>query len=34
MSQGFPGGSLVKNLPANAGNVDLIHGQSHVPRSD
>ena len=23
---GFPGGSVVKNLPANAGDVDLIPG--------
>ena len=25
-SFGFPGGSVVKNLPANAGDVDLIPG--------
>ena len=25
-TKGFPGGSVVKNLPANAGNVDLIPG--------
>ena len=39
---GFPGGSVVKNLPANAGNMDLIPGrgrfhmlqsnQVHVPQ--
>ena len=26
--QGFPGGSVVKNPPANAGNTDLIPGRS------
>ena len=26
MNLGFPGGSLVKNSPANAGDVDLIPG--------
>ena len=25
--QGFPGGSLVKNLPANAGDMGSISGQ-------
>ena len=31
--QGFPGGSVVKNLPANAGDVVLIPdpGRSHIP---
>ena len=30
--KGFSGGSVVKNLPANAGNTDLIPGlgESHV----
>ena len=34
--QGFPGGSVVKNQPANAGDVGLIPGlgRSHMPRSD
>ena len=28
----FPGGPVVKNLPSNAGNVDLIPGQgSKIP---
>ena len=33
---GFPGGSVVKNLPANAGDTGSIPGlgRSHVPRSD
>ena len=26
MSEGFPGGSVVKNLPANAGDMGLILG--------
>ena len=32
---GFPGGSVVKNLPANSGNTGLIPdlGRSHVSRS-
>ena len=32
MTRGFPGGSVVKNLPANAGDTDLIHdlGRSHM----
>ena len=32
---GFPGGSVVKNPPANAGDMDLIPGlgRSHMPRS-
>ena len=29
---GFPGGSAVKNLPANAGDVDLISGTGRSPR--
>ena len=31
--RGFPGGLVVKNLPANAGDVGLIPGsrRSHVP---
>ena len=32
----FPGGSVVKNLPANAGDTGLIPdpGRSHTPRSN
>ena len=29
---GFPGGSVVKNPPANAGDVDLIPGSERSPR--
>ena len=34
--QDFPGGAVVKNLPANAGNMGSIAGagRSHMPRSD
>ena len=34
--RGFPGGSVVKNLPANAGETGLIPdlGRSHMPRSN
>ena len=34
--QGFPGGSVVKNLPANAADVGLILdlGRSHMSGSD
>ena len=34
--KGFPGGSVVKNSPANAGDVGLIPGLggSHVPQSN
>ena len=28
---GFPGGSVVKNLPANAGDMDLIPGLGRSP---
>ena len=28
---GFPGGSMVKNLPANVGDVDLIPGSGRSP---
>ena len=28
---GFPGGSVVKNLPANTGDVDLIPGSGRSP---
>ena len=28
---GFPGGSVVKNPPANAGDVDLIPGSGRSP---
>ena len=31
-SQGFPGGSVVKNLPANAGDKGLILGSGRSPR--
>ena len=33
---GFPGGSAVKNTPANARDADLIPdpGRSHVPQSN
>ena len=36
VSQGFPGSTVVKNPPANAGNMDLTPcpGQSHMPQSD
>ena len=32
----FPGGAVVKNLPANAGDTDLIPGlgRSHMPWSN
>ena len=35
-SRGFPGGSVVKNLPANAGDMGLSPGlgRSHMPRSN
>ena len=29
--KGFPGGSVVKNLPANAGDVGLIPGSGRSP---
>ena len=33
---GFPGGSVVKNLPANAGNMGSVphRARSHMPQSD
>ena len=31
MNLGFPGGSLVKNSPANAGDVGLISGSGKSP---
>ena len=33
---GFPGGAVVKNLPANAGDTGLSPGpgRSHMPRSN
>ena len=31
-SLGFPGGSVIKNLPANAGDVDSIPGLGRSPR--
>ena len=30
-TEGFPGGSVVKNLPANAGDVGLIPGLRRFP---
>ena len=30
--EGFPDSSLVKNLPANAGDMDLIPGSGRYPR--
>ena len=34
--QGFPGGAVVENLPANAGDTGLSPGlgRSHMPRSN
>ena len=32
MRRGFPGGSVVKNPPANAGDADLIPGLGRSPR--
>ena len=36
MGQGFPGGAVVKNLPANAGDTGSSPGlgRSHMPGSD
>ena len=36
MVQGFPGGAVVENLPANAGDTGSSPGlgRSHMPRSD
>ena len=36
IARGFPGGPVVKNLPANAGDMGLIPGlgRSHMPRSN
>ena len=36
MSQGFPGGAVVENLPANAGDAGSSPGlgRSHMPRSN
>ena len=36
MFQGFPGGSVVENLPANAGDTGSSPGlgRSHMPRSN
>ena len=38
MSRDFPGGTVVKNLPANAGDMGLIPGlglgRPHMPRSN
>ena len=35
-NKGFPGGAVVKNPPANAGDTGLIPGpgRSHMPRSN
>ena len=35
-AQGFPGGAVVENLPANAGDTGSSPGlgRSHMPRSD
>ena len=35
-SEGFPGGAVVENLPANAGDTDSSPGlgRSHIPRSN
>ena len=35
-AQGFPGGAVVRNLPANAGDTGLIPGlgRSHMPQSN
>ena len=30
--KGFPGGSVVKNLPANAGDAGLISGSERSPK--
>ena len=30
--EGFPGGSVVKNLPANVGDAGLISGSGRSPR--
>ena len=32
VEKGFPGGSAIKNLPANAGEVDSIPGSERCPR--
>ena len=36
VAEDFPGGAVVKNPPANAGDTGLIPGpgRSHVPRSN
>ena len=36
MNRDFPGGAVVKNLPANAGDMGSIPGpgRSHMPRSN
>ena len=36
MAQDFPGGAVVKNLPANAGYMDSSPGpgRSHMPQSN
>ena len=31
LAQGFPGGSVIKNLPANAGEMNLIPGSGRSP---
>ena len=32
--KGFPGGSVVKNLPANAGDTSLIPGSERPPEKE
>ena len=34
--EGFPGGSVIKNLPANAGDMSVIPnpGRSYLPRNN
>ena len=36
LSEGFPGGAVVENLPANAGDMGSSPGlgRSHMPRSN
>ena len=36
LNGGFPGGSAVKNPPANAGDTGSVHdpGRSYMPRSN
>ena len=34
LGKGFPGGSLIKNLPANAGDAGSIPGSGRFPREE